>query len=88
MNRPKTIDEALDLWGGKRPEMLPEVVTYYDNDYSIHPDQIRVSFSDGNTLIYDLRVEQPAPIILENIKIIRRMKKGYVNNPARRRRRR
>ena len=88
MNRPKTIDEALDLWGGKRPEMLPEGVTYYDNDYSIHPDQIRVSFSDGTTLIYDLRVEQPAPIILDNIKIIRRMKKGYVNNPARRRRRR
>lgn len=81
MSRPETIEEAKELW---RPEMLPEAVPYYDHDWSVHPDAIRVSFSDGSTAIYDIRVEQPHPIILENVRIIRRMN-GYVNQPARRR---
>lgn len=79
--RPETIEEAKERW---RPEMLPEAVPYYDHDWSVHPDAVRMSFSDGSTAIYDIRVEQPHPIILENVKIIRRMN-GYVNQPARRR---
>ena len=81
MSRPETIEEAKERW---RPEMLPEAVPYYEHDWSVHPDAIRVSFSDGSTAIYDIRVEQPHPIILENVRIIRRMN-GYVNQPARRR---
>lgn len=81
MSRPETIEEAKELW---RPEMLPEAVPYYDHDWSVHPDAVRISFSDGSTAIYDIRVEQPHPIILENVRIIRRMN-GYVNQPARRR---
>ena len=67
-----------------RPAMLPEFVTYYDHDLSEKPDKIRVSFEDGNTEIYDIRIEQPHPVIMENIRIIRRMKNGY--QPRRRRR--
>ena len=69
-----------------RPKMLPEAVPYYWFDFSVIPDQIRVSFSDGSTAIYDLRTDdQPHPVILENVKIIRKWR-GYVNQPARRRR--
>ena len=81
--RPKTLQEAQERW---RPEMLPEAVPHYEHDFSVHPDSVRISFSDGSTAVYDLRVEQPHPVILENIRIIRRMKQGYVNQPARRRR--
>ena len=70
----------------KRPEILPKPVPYYWFDFSVIPDQIRVSFSDGSTAVYDLRTDQPAPVIIENIKIIRKWKQGYVNQPARRRR--
>ena len=83
MSRPETIEEATELW---RPEMLPEAVPYYEHDWSAHPDSVRISFSDGSTAIYDIRVEQPHPIILENVRIIRRMN-GYVYQPQRRRNR-
>ena len=69
-----------------RPEMLPEKVSYYDTEYSRIPDRIRVSFEDGTTAVYDLRMTQPAPVILENIRIIRKWKQGYVNRPERTRR--
>ena len=85
-SRPKTIDEAADRWG-LRPEPLQEIVTYYDNDFSVHPDQIRVSFSDGSTAVYDIRRDQPHPVIMENIRIIRKWN-GYINQPLARRRRR
>lgn len=71
---------------GIRPELLPGTVSYYDYDISKYPDRIRVSFADGKTLVYELRTEQPHPIIVENINIIKRMKQGYVNQPVRRRR--
>ena len=72
----------------KRPEMLPEALLTYERDDSRIPERIRVSFSDGTTAIYDLHTDQPAPIIEENIRIIRKWKQGYVNQPARRRRNR
>lgn len=69
-----------------RPELLPGTISYYDHKFSKYPDRIRVSFMDGRTMVYELRQEQPHPIIVENIKIIRKMKQGYVNRPERRRR--
>ena len=69
-----------------RPDMLEKPVEIYDYDISRYPDRLRVSFADGRTVIYEARVQQPAPVIVENIKIIRKMKQGYVNRPERRRR--
>lgn len=69
----------------KKPKLMPGTVRYYDHEGSVYPDRIRVSFSDGHTAIYDIRVEQPAPVIVENIKIIRKWKQGYNNQPMRRR---
>ena len=60
--RPETLEEAISLWTD-RPEPLAEVVPYYDHDFSKHPDHIRVSFADGSTAVYDLRMDQPHPII-------------------------
>lgn len=70
-----------------RPEMMDRAVPYYGHAWSKYPDQIRVSFEDGSTVIYEARMEQPAPVIVENIKIIRKWKSGYVNQPERRKRR-
>lgn len=87
-----TMDDMLDRVledieiGKQRPEILGKVVPIYEHDYSILPEKIRVLFMDGRTMIYDIHVDQPAPVIVQNIKLIRKMKQGYVNNPARRRR--
>lgn len=69
----------------ERPEILGKVVPYYEFEFSEHPDSIRVSFKDGSTAVYDLRASQPHPIIMENVKIIRKWN-GYNNQPMRRRR--
>lgn len=71
----------------ERPEMMGKMVANYEHETSLYPESIRVSFNNGKTIIYDRRVEQPAPVFEENIKIIRKWKNGYVNQPARRRRR-
>lgn len=73
--------------GTKRPAMLKEMVPIYEHPTSEMPDRIRVSFDNGKTAVYDLHMNQPAPVIIENIRIIRRMKQGYVNQPMRRRNR-
>ena len=70
-----------------RPTIMPKPMPMYEHDFSEIPERIRVSFNDGRTAVYKLRVEQPAPVIIENIKIIRKWKQGYVNQPERRRRR-
>ena len=70
----------------EKPGMLPKMATYYDRDGSRYPEQIRVSFSDGHTATYELKVEQPHPMIVENIRIIRKWKTGY-QAPERRGRR-
>ena len=93
MNINEMLDRVLeDIEIGKsRPEILGKVVPIYEHDYSVLPEKIRVLFKDGRTMVYDIHieqpVEQPAPIIVQNIKLIRKMKQGYVNQPARRRRR-
>ena len=80
------IDKILGREPG-RPEILQLVQPIYEHECSKYPDEIRVSFMDGHTAVYDLRVEQPAPVIIENIRIIRKWKQGYVNQPKRRRNR-
>ena len=88
-----TLNDALDRVledieiGKQRPEILGKVVPIYEHDYSVLPEKIRVLFMDGRTMIYDIHVDQPAPVIVQNIKLIRKMKQGYVNQPNRRRRR-
>ena len=75
-----------DMESGKqRPEILGKVVPIYDHDYSVLPDRIRVLFSDGRTMVYDIHTDLPHPVIVQNIKLIRKMKQGYVNQPRRRR---
>ena len=87
--KPLTKDQIDHLLGREpgRPEVLQMVQPIYDHDSSKYPDRIRVSFMDGHTAVYDIRIEQPAPVIIENIKIIRKWKQGYVNKPMRRRNR-
>ncbi len=82
------LDRVLDdiETGKKRPKALDKVVPIYDHDYSVLPDHIRVLFSDGKTAVYDIHLTQPAPVIVQNIKMIRKWKQGYVNQPRRRRR--
>lgn len=70
-----------------RPDMLDKPVEIYDHECSKYPDRLRVSFADGRTMVYDIRIEQPPPVIQRNISLIRKMKQGYVNRPERRRRR-
>lgn len=76
------------LFSSGRPGMLEKVVPNYEHESSLYPESVRVSFGDGKTIIYDRRIEQPAPIFEENIRIIRKWKQGYVNKPQRRRRNR
>lgn len=88
MNFDDVLDRVLeDIETGKqRPGILGKVIPIYEHDYSIMPDRIRVLFDDGRTMIYDIHTDQPAPVIVQNIKLIRKMKQGYVNKPQRRRR--
>lgn len=86
-------DRVPPTWTGRKrtdpPERLaplPEVVPIYGHNYTGHPESIRVSFEDGSTAVYDIRRDQPHPIIIQNIEIIRKWKQGYNNQPMRRRR--
>ena len=72
----------------KRPMILPEPLPIYERVDSEIPERIRVSFTNGTSAVYDLHVDQPAPQVIESIKIIRRMKQGYINQPPMRRRNR
>ena len=60
----------------RHPRMLPEPLQIYSYGGK-YPDILRVAFADGKTKVYDLRVEQPHPLIEENIRIIRKMVVGY-----------
>ena len=69
--------KAIEIKIEKRPQMLPEPLPIYEHTYSEIPEKVRISFTNGTSAIYELRVEQPAPIIMENIRIIRKWKTGY-----------
>ena len=85
----QSLDEIIDriLVETNRPTILPKPMPTYERASSKYPELIRVSFDDGSTAVYQLQVKQPAPVIIENIKIIRKWKQGYVNQPETRRRR-
>ena len=84
-----TEEQKNEICGYKHPRqrILTLAVPMYEHEYSKYPEKIRVSFGDGHTAVYDMHIEQPHPVIEENIRIIRKWKQGYVNNPERRRRR-
>ena len=92
-NRPETkqiyVDHFLLIGHKDHPDPLPAMTAYYEYDFSRHPDSIRMSFEDGTTVIYDIRRDQPHPLVMKNIKIMRQternIKQGYVNQPRRRR---
>ena len=70
-----------------RPKPLEKPALYYAHEFSKLPEQIRVSFEDGSTVLYEMRIMQPSPVITEYEKyIIRKCKSIYVNEPGRRRR--
>lgn len=76
----KLTKEQLDRILGRepgRPEMLKMAVPFYEYEGSRYPERIRVSFADGKTAIYELRTEQPAPQLVESVRIIRRWNTGY-----------
>ena len=89
----RNLDEMLDRVledikiGKNRPEIMGKVVPIYEHDYSVLPEKVRVLFTDGRTMVYDIHIDQPAPVIVQNIKMIRKWKQGYVNQPRRRRNR-
>lgn len=75
MNRPRNLEEAIARWGtAQRPEILPEVVGYYEDRTHAKPSSVRVPFADGSTMIFDRREELPHPMIAESIRIIRKMR--------------
>lgn len=47
---------------GNRPTLLDKVAAYYIDKFSRYPESVRVSFGDGTTAIYELKVEQPEPV--------------------------
>ena len=56
--------------------MLPNPLKIYATN-STYPDQLKVCFKDGSTQIYDIRIQQPHPIVKRNLEIIRNMCVGY-----------
>ena len=45
----------------KQEKPMPEPAVYYMSPESKYPDQIRLSFPDGKTIVYDRRIKQPSP---------------------------
>ena len=70
----------------KRPGLLAFPVPVYESTDSEIPEKVRISFTNGTSAIYELRVDQPAPQVVECIRIIRKWNNGY-KAPTRRRRR-
>lgn len=89
---PLTWEQKNAIMGGTedRPAILSMGVPHYEYEESRYPEKIRVSFFDGHTEIYELRTQQPHPLVRKNAEIIRKternIKQGYVNQPRRRRR--
>lgn len=90
---PLTEEQKNAILGQKpgRPALMKLAAPIYEHECSKYPDMIRVSFIDGHTEVYELRVRQPHPLVIKNIEIMRETKKkitqGYVNQPETRRRR-
>lgn len=66
---------------------LPNVSPIFEHEASDYPDAVRVSFPNGRTIVYTRQVQQPEPMLVESIRIIRKWKtEGYQYTPPRRRR--
>lgn len=73
----------------KRPEMLAFPVPIYENTDSEIPEKVRISFTNGTSAIYVRHVDQPKPMVMESIRIIRKWRsEGSQYVPQRRRRNR
>lgn len=55
--------------------MLDKPAKFY-REMDKYPSQIKIMFEDGHTEIYDRRIEQPAPQVIESIRIIKKWR-GY-----------
>jgi len=72
---------------GNRKIPLPNVSPIFEHEASDYPDAVRVSFPNGRTIVYTRQVQQPEPMLVESILIIRKWKtEGYQYTPPRRRR--
>ena len=78
------IEEKIEI---ERPEMLAEVLPVYLSDYSIYPDEVRVSFGNGITLRFGRVEDQPKPELLAALQNIRNMRVGYQYQAPKQRRR-
>ena len=89
--QPLTWEQKNAILGGTkdRPAIMSMGVPHYEYDESKYPEKIRVSFFDGHTEIYEIRTQQPHPLVLKNAEIMKETKRkiGYINQPVRRRRR-
>lgn len=56
---------------------LPKVKGVWNHDFSKYPDLIKVAMSDGKVVNYRLDVEQPAPVLRENLHRFRNICVGY-----------
>lgn len=63
------------------PKILPNPLPIYPSN-GPYPDMLRVSFSDGSTQIYDLRVTQPKPILKEQLDSFTDVCVGYKKTGA------
>lgn len=71
----------------KRPALLAIPVPIYERTESEIPEKVRISFTNGTSAIYMLHVDQPKPLVMESIRIIRKWRsEGYQYVPPRRRR--
>lgn len=81
------------IWTGRRrmetPERLaplPEMVPIYEHEHDGHPDALRVSFEDGSTAVYEIRRDQPHPMTIKSIEIIRKWNTGIMPEEPKKRR--
>ena len=63
------------------PKMLPEPLQIYSMNGK-YPDILRVSFNDGSTQIYDLRVQQPEPVLKDQLDHFSELCVGYERKEA------
>ena len=58
------------------PKMLPEPLQIYAMA-GPYPDLLRVSFTDGSTQVYELKVKQPRPVLKDQLDEFTEMCIGY-----------
>ena len=49
----------------KRPDPMDRYLTTYQGKFSRYPELVRLSFMDGTTAVYQLKVDQPEPVFLK-----------------------